>query len=145
MKILVIDAQGGGLGRELVHSIREKYKDIDITCVGTNSHATSAMLKAGATRAATGENALIVNSQMADIIIGPIGILLTNSMCGEITASMAEAVSTSRAKRIFAVCAAVISFTATIRRARRMLLFPRLSPFRGGAISCAVVRQSRYR
>ncbi len=100
MKILVIDAQGGGLGRELVHSIREKYKDIDITCVGTNSHATSAMLKAGATRAGTGENALIVNSQMVDIIIGPIGILLTNSMCGEITASMAEAVSTSRAKRI---------------------------------------------
>ena len=100
MKVLVIDAQGGGLGRELTQSIREKYKEIDITCVGTNSHATSAMLKAGANRAATGENALIFNSQKADIIIGPIGILLTNAMCGEITAKMAEAVSTSRAKRI---------------------------------------------
>ena len=100
MKVLIIDAQGGGLGKQLTQSIREKYKEIDITCVGTNSHATSAMLKAGATRAATGENALIFNCQRADIIIGPIGILLTNSMCGEITAKMAEAVSTSRAKRI---------------------------------------------
>lgn len=100
MKVLIIDAQGGGLGKQLTQSIREKYKEIDITCVGTNSHATSAMLKAGATRAATGENALIFNCQRADIIIGPIGILLTNSMCGEITAKMAEAVSISRAKRI---------------------------------------------
>lgn len=100
MKVLVIDAQGGGLGKQLVSSIRENHKDLDITCVGTNSHATSAMLKVGATRAATGENALIYNAQLADIIIGPIGILLTNSMCGEITSKMAEAVSTSRAKRI---------------------------------------------
>ena len=100
MKVLVIDAQGGGLGKQLIQSIREKYKDLDIACVGTNSHATSAMLKAGATRAATGENAIIVNCQKADIIIGPIGILLTNSMCGEITGKMAEAVSTSRARRI---------------------------------------------
>ena len=100
MNVLVIDAQGGGLGKQLVQSIREKHKDLDITCVGTNSHATSAMLKAGASCAATGENALIVNAQKADIIIGPIGILLTNSMCGEITSKMAEAVSISRAKRI---------------------------------------------
>lgn len=100
MNVLVIDAQGGGLGREIVGSIREKHKDLDVTCVGTNSHATSAMLKAGASRAATGENAIIVNSQRADIIIGPIGILLTNSMCGEITSKMAEAVSVSKAKRI---------------------------------------------
>lgn len=100
MNVLVIDAQGGGLGKELVGSIREKHKDLDITCVGTNSHSTSAMLKAGANRAATGENALIVNCQRADIIIGPIGILLTNSMCGEITSKMAEAVSISKAKRI---------------------------------------------
>ena len=85
MKVLVIDAQGGGLGKQLVSSIRENHKDLDVTCVGTNSHAASAMLKAGATRAATGENALIYNAQLADIIIGPIGILLTNSMCGEIT------------------------------------------------------------
>ena len=100
MKVLVIDAQGGGLGKQLVSSIRENHKDLDITCVGTNSHAASAMLKAGASRAATGENALIYNCQLADIIIGPIGILLTNSMCGEITSKMAEAVSISRAKRI---------------------------------------------
>ena len=93
MNVLVIDAQGGGLGKQIVGSIREKHKDLDITCVGTNSHATSAMLKAGASRSATGENALIVNSHKADIIIGPIGILLTNSMCGEITSKMAEAVS----------------------------------------------------
>ncbi|WP_311482403.1 DUF3842 family protein [uncultured Anaerococcus sp.] len=100
MNILVIDAQGGGLGKQLVASIREKHLDLDITCVGTNSHATSAMLKAGADRAATGENALVFNCQKADVIIGPIGILLTNSMCGEITSKMAEAVSISRAKRI---------------------------------------------
>lgn len=100
MKVLVIDAQGGGLGRQLIQSIRERHKDLDITCVGTNSLATNAMLKAGANRASTGENAIIVNAQRADIIIGPIGILLTNSMCGEITSKMAEAVSVSRAKRI---------------------------------------------
>ncbi|WP_296113774.1 DUF3842 family protein [uncultured Anaerococcus sp.] len=100
MKVLVIDAQGGGLGRQLIQSIREKHKDLDITCVGTNSLATNAMLKAGANRAATGENAIIVNTQRADIIIGPIGILLTNSMYGEITSKMAEAISVSRAKRI---------------------------------------------
>lgn len=100
MNVLVIDAQGGGLGRGIIESLKKRYKDLNITCVGTNSRATSNMLKAGADQGATGENAVVVNCARADIIIGPIGILLVNSMYGEITARMAEAVSLSRAKRI---------------------------------------------
>ena len=70
MNILVIDAQGGGIGRQIIAGIREKNPDLDITAVGTNSAATSSMLKAGATRGATGENAVIVGCRRADIIIG---------------------------------------------------------------------------
>lgn len=101
MRILVIDAQGGGLGREIIKSIIAKYGDnLDLIGVGTNSMATSAMLKAGVKKAATGENAVVVNSQTADIIVGPIGILMANSLYGEITTRMVEAVGSSRAKRI---------------------------------------------
>ena len=74
--------------------------DAVITAVGTNAAATSAMLKAGAVRAATGENAVIVNSAKADVIIGPIGIVIADSMLGEITSDMANAVARSNAKRI---------------------------------------------
>lgn len=101
MRILVIDAQGGGLGREIIKSIIAKFGDnLDLIGVGTNSMATSAMLKAGVKKAATGENAVVVNSQTADIIMGPIGILMANSLYGEITTRMVEAVGSSRAKRI---------------------------------------------
>ncbi|MGI5949405.1 DUF3842 family protein [Peptoniphilus sp.] len=100
MRILVIDAQGGGLGKQIIQALRSKHENLEIIAVGTNSIATSNMLKAGAKVAATGENAVVVNCQTADVIIGPIGILLVNSLYGEISAKMAEAVSLSRAKRI---------------------------------------------
>lgn len=100
MRILVIDAQGGGLGKQIIQALMSKHENLEIIAVGTNSIATSNMLKAGAKFAATGENAVVVNCQSADVIIGPIGILLVNSLYGEISAKMAEAVSLSRAKRI---------------------------------------------
>ncbi|MBR3364799.1 MAG: DUF3842 family protein [Solobacterium sp.] len=99
-KVLVIDAQGGGIGRQIITGIREKMPDLDITAVGTNSAATSNMLKAGASRAATGENAVVVGCRTADIIIGPIGIAIADAMLGEVTARMAEAVGQSNAERI---------------------------------------------
>jgi hypothetical protein len=100
MNILVIDGQGGGLGRQLVAAIREAHPDADITAVGTNSAATAAMLKAGASHGATGENAVLVGCRQADVIVGPLGIVIADSMLGEITPSMAVAVGQSRAKRI---------------------------------------------
>lgn len=100
MNILIIDAQGGGIGKQLVTAVRGNMPDAVITAVGTNAAATSAMLKAGAARAATGENAVIVNSTKADVIIGPIGIVIADSMLGEITSDMANAVARSNAKRI---------------------------------------------
>lgn len=101
MKITVIDAQGGGIGKQLVMAIRDNFPDYNITAVGTNSAATAAMLKAGAHRAATGENSVVVASREADIITGPIGIVIADSMLGEITANMAVAIGRSRAKKIF--------------------------------------------
>lgn len=100
MHILVIDAQGGGIGRQVVASVREEFPDAEITAVGTNSMATSAMLKAGAHHGATGENAVIVGTRKADVIIGPIGIVVADSLFGEITPAMAMAVGKSGAKRI---------------------------------------------
>lgn len=101
MKIAVVDGQGGGLGKSIVEKIRSEIKDdIEIIALGTNSLATSNMLKAGANAGATGENAVKVMSQKVDIIIGPIAILIANSMMGEITPVMAEAISTSEVKKI---------------------------------------------
>ena len=100
MNILVIDAHGGGVGKALVSEIKKNIAGVDITAVGTNSVATSAMMKAGADRGATGENSVIVCSRTADIIIGPIGIVIADSLLGEITAEMARAVGASSAKRI---------------------------------------------
>ena len=101
MIILVIDAQGGGIGRQLVSSIKQALPDVEILAVGTNSAAAAAMLKAGASSAATGENAVVVCSRKADIIVGPIGIAIADSMLGEITPKMALAVAGSNAKRVF--------------------------------------------
>lgn len=100
MKILVIDAQGGGIGRQIVSAIKENMPSASVTAVGTNTTATAAMLKAGADNAATGENAVVVSSRKADIIIGPIGIVIADAMLGEITSCMANAVAQSNAKRI---------------------------------------------
>lgn len=100
VNILVIDAQGGGLGRQLISAVRLAVPHANITAVGTNSAAAAAMLKAGADRAAAGENPVIVACRSADIIMGPIGIVMADSLLGEITPAMALAVGQSRAQRI---------------------------------------------
>lgn len=100
MNILVIDAQGGGFGKQLISAIKREFPNTDITAVGTNSVATGAMLKAGADHGATGENAVVVGARKADIIAGPIGIVIADSLYGEITPKMALAVAQSNAKRI---------------------------------------------
>ncbi len=101
MKILVIDAQGGGIGKQIIAALRKKdYQNVTITAIGTNSVSTGAMLKAGADIAATGENPVIVNSRGADVIIGPIGIIIADALYGEITPKMAQAVAQSTARRL---------------------------------------------
>ena len=100
MNVLVIDGQGGGLGRQLVAAISAACPEARLTAVGTNSLATSAMLKAGTVRAATGENAVVVNCRTADVIVGPIGIVIADALLGEITPAMAAAVCQSGAKRV---------------------------------------------
>ena len=98
--ILIIDAQGGGIGRQLVAAVRQELPKAVITAAGTNGIATAAMLKAGADRGATGENAVVVACRGADVILGPVGIVIADAMLGEITPRMAVAVAQSRAKRI---------------------------------------------
>jgi len=100
MNILVIDGMGGGIGKAVIEIIKDELVGAKITAVGTNSIATSAMLKAGASSGATGENAVIFNCTRADFIIGVIGIIFANSMHGEISPKMAEAVSSSPAHKI---------------------------------------------
>ncbi len=100
MKVLVIDAQGGGLGRQIVTRIKEAHPEYSVIAVGTNTEATNAMRKAGADIAATGENAVIVNSRSVDVICGPIGIVIADSLYGEITPEMAKAVAQSSATRL---------------------------------------------
>ncbi|EGG84990.1 hypothetical protein HMPREF9477_00389 [Lachnospiraceae bacterium 2_1_46FAA] len=100
MKVLIIDAQGGGMGKQLVSAIKQEFPAAEITAVGTNSMATSNMLKAGADHAATGENAVVVGCRRAEIIIGPVGIAIADSMYGEITSKMAEAVGQSEARKL---------------------------------------------
>ena len=100
MNILIIDGQGGGVGRQLVENIKKSFPGQTVTAVGTNALAAQAMLKAGADRAATGENAVIVACRTADIIVGPIGIAIADSLWGEITPEMALAVGQSTATRI---------------------------------------------
>lgn len=100
MNVLVIDAQGGGIGRQLVSVIKESIPEAEVTAVGTNSTATSVMLRAGADQAATGENAVVVNSRKADAIVRPIGIVIADSLYGEVTPVMAKAVAQSDARRI---------------------------------------------
>ena len=99
-KVLVIDGQGGGLGRQLVSALAAACPEAELTAVGTNSLAANAMLKAGASRAATGENAVVVNCRYADVIVGPIGIVIADALLGEITPAMAAAVCQSGAKRV---------------------------------------------
>ncbi|MBR2650668.1 MAG: DUF3842 family protein [Clostridia bacterium] len=100
MNLLVIDGQGGGIGRQIVERIKKELPKLTVTAVGTNAIATGAMLKAGADHGATGENAVIVACRRADIIVGPVGIAIADSLFGEITPAMAAAVGASNAKRL---------------------------------------------
>ena len=99
-RIQVIDGQGGQLGSQIIKELLAKFSDIQITAVGTNAVATAAMLKAGAGSAATGENPVIVACRKADLIIGPIGIVIADSLLGEVTPAMAVAVGQADAARI---------------------------------------------
>ncbi len=100
MDILIIDAQGGGIGKQLVAAVKKAFPSETVTAVGTNSLAASAMLKAGADHVATGENAVVVCCRRADVIVAPIGVVIADAMLGEITPAMALAAGQSRAKRI---------------------------------------------
>lgn len=100
MKIVIIDGQGGKMGKMLVEQLKQNMPEVELTAIGTNSIATASMLKAGADFGATGENPVIINCADADIIIGPLGITVANSLLGEITPSMAIAVGQSRAQKV---------------------------------------------
>ncbi len=101
MRIAIIDGQGGGIGRLITDQIRKSLPmDIEIIALGTNAIAASLMLKAGANEGASGENAIAVNVENVDVIIGPLGIVLANSMSGELTPRMAEAVAKSKARKL---------------------------------------------
>ena len=100
MNILVIDGQGGQLGGQLIRLLKDNFENMNIIAVGTNATATASMLKAGADQAATGENPLIVACRKADVIIGPIGIVIADSLFGEITPRMAVTVGQADAVRI---------------------------------------------
>jgi hypothetical protein len=98
--IVVLDGMGGGIGAELIARLKASKINADIIALGTNSTATERMLRAGAIRGATGENAVRISIGSADIILGPIGIVITNSMMGEITQDIAAAVLSARGERI---------------------------------------------
>lgn len=101
LKIAVVDGQGGGIGSLIVKRLREEFRDsIDITALGTNAVATTAMMKSGADKGASGENAIVWNACKVNIITGPISIMLPNAMLGELTPEMAGAVSSSPAKKL---------------------------------------------
>lgn len=100
MKILVIDGMGGGIGKAVIEHLRQETTGNSILAVGTNAIATSAMLKAGADQSATGENAIVYNSRHADVIVGTMGIVLANSMMGEISPCIAAAIADSAAIKI---------------------------------------------
>ena len=100
MTVLIVDGQGGRLGKQLVKEVRERFPQVPLMAVGTNSMATESMLKAGADRAATGENAVVVACRKADVIIGPVGIVIADALLGEVTPAMAKAVGQSDAVRI---------------------------------------------
>lgn len=99
-KILIIDGQGGRIGSQLIEALRERIKDAEITAVGTNSIATANMLKVSPDSAATGENPVIVACRKADVIAGPVGIVIADSLGGEVTPKMAKAVGQSNAARV---------------------------------------------
>ena len=100
MKIVVIDGQGGSIGREVIERVKAELPKATILAIGTNAMATETMLKSRPTQAATGENPVVINAADADVIIGPIGIVVANAMFGEITPRMSFAIGKSKAKKL---------------------------------------------
>lgn len=100
MKIVVVDGQGGGIGRGLTEQFKKRFPQQRLIALGTNSLATAAMLRAGADQGATGDNAICVNVRDADIILGPMGLVLANAMQGEISPRIALAIGQSPAAKI---------------------------------------------
>lgn len=100
IKIVVIDGQGGGIGKALIGKLKNEFPEARLTALGTNAAATGQMLAAGADEGATGENAIVLNSRDADLIMGTLGIVVANSMLGELTPAMAVAIGESRALKI---------------------------------------------
>lgn len=101
LKIAVIDGQGGGIGSYIIKSLREEFGDkVEIYALGTNAAATANMMKAKANKGASGENAIIWNVSKVDIITGPLSIIVANSMMGELTPKMAEAIGSAGAKKV---------------------------------------------
>ncbi len=100
-RICVIDGQGGGIGSTIIKKLRDAFEEtIEIVALGTNAIATAQMLKSGANRGASGENAIVHTSQTVDVIIGTISIVIAHAMMGEVTPKMAEAVAASHAKKL---------------------------------------------
>lgn len=101
MRIAVVDGQGGGIGKHITEKLRKDLpEDTEILALGTNALATAVMLRAGANEGASGENAVVFNADRVDLIVGPISILVPNSMLGELTPAMAEAVARSPAPKV---------------------------------------------
>jgi hypothetical protein len=101
MKLMIMDGQGGGIGAAIIKSLREAMAvDLTILALGTNSAATTRMMKAGANRGATGENAIVRTSRVVDLIIGPMAIVMADAMMGEVTPAMAAAVASSPAQKV---------------------------------------------
>jgi len=101
VRIAVVDGQGGGIGSTIVKRLREEFGPrIEILALGTNSAATTAMMKARANKGATGENAIIRNTGKVDVIVGPLSIVLANGMLGELTPGIAEAIASSAARKV---------------------------------------------
>lgn len=100
MRICVIDGQGGGIGSVIIRRLKEEYGEaVEVLALGTNAIATAQMMKAHANRGATGENAILVTIQQADVVICPIGLVLANAMMGEVTPAMAAAVASCPARK----------------------------------------------
>ena len=101
MLVVVIDGMGGGIGTQLVAQLSGQIPaGAELVCVGANAWATQSMLKAGASRGATGENAVRMTVQNANIVAGPIGIIIPNALMGEITPQMAESIASSTARKV---------------------------------------------
>jgi hypothetical protein len=101
LKIAVIDGQGGGIGSLIVKRLKDEFSDsIEVIALGTNAAATTAMMKSRANKGATGENAIIWNSDKVDMLVGPLSIAFPNAMLGEVTEKMATAIVSSPAQKL---------------------------------------------